>query len=328
MIICPRCQSQNYDNATFCVRCGLPFFLQGNAYQQPQYPMSSQPNSRQQDSPIQNQSVPRQKQPGMNGKNAGFFKSLKKREIILLVICILLFISTVVLALVLIDSENMKYKNAYQNLAATMVVSEMQDAVKSVLSGSDDPAENEPSADQNPVIVKPAASILEKQPTEIPPASEYQQIQLGEKISLDGFEFQFDRIEWTEVIKPSDTSSAYSYYSDTEGEIYLAVWGTAKNTSGETVNIDYGTKVEFVFNDKYRYSGSIEAEGRDKDDFFGSSMKPLQSSTMVMYASVPNEVKDNYQNCAITLGMNENMKSVSIYDDFDELERVFTLNVQ
>lgn len=150
-------------------------------------------------------------------------------------------------------------------------------------------------------------------------------LNLGEvKNCNDIIELQFDSSEWLDTILPTNTSSFYSYYEDVEGESYFVLKGSIKNISADTIDIKFGSLNSFKFNDKYTYTGSFEAEGKDKSDFFGYQLAPLTSATCYLYVSVPDEMKDNYEKCDIELGFSDLKSYVFNKEDCTNLYTIST----
>lgn len=151
-------------------------------------------------------------------------------------------------------------------------------------------------------------------------------VNIGDKTVLDFAEFSLDNIKWTDTLEPSDTSGYYSYYGDKEDEKYVSIWGTIKNLSGEKIYIDE-MEIEFKFNGKYSYSGSIILEDNDKKGFTSSfcSVKPLSQSRIIIYTSVPDEIMSIYEQGDLTFGFKDDFSSLSYMDKLLDLPYVYKL---
>lgn len=140
------------------------------------------------------------------------------------------------------------------------------------------------------------------------------QLGIGDTISEEFLEMTIDGAVVEQEIKPSNTSDSwYSYYSDQEDETYVVVYGTMKNLSGNDFELIGGTSIEFCFDDKYTYYGSIEVEENDGSGF-DSWLKPLASRNYIIYASVPNELIDMYSSCTVNFQCSENIEWSSDYE--------------
>lgn len=92
-------------------------------------------------------------------------------------------------------------------------------------------------------ITDTSTDKLESQEKENPT---FEEVNLGDSVSLDFAEITFDSASWSDEIKPTDTSGVYSYMADREGESFFWVTGTLKNLSGEKYNVE-NIHAEIVF---------------------------------------------------------------------------------
>lgn len=140
-------------------------------------------------------------------------------------------------------------------------------------------------------------------------------IKLGEDVvAKDIVEFRLDETVWMEEILPSNTSGIYSYHEDVEGEVYFVIQGTVKNISGETIETDHGSLMEIKFNDKYKYEPDTLIEDNDGKGFSYGDVRPLSSGRFLIYVSVPNEVKENYESAKLTWSFNDMTDYVGLDD--------------
>lgn len=143
-----------------------------------------------------------------------------------------------------------------------------------------------------------------------------QQIVLNTPFTCDGiFEMTVTSAEWTDEIYPSNTSGGYSYYQDKNGESFFVLKGTIKNISGDLIDVQFCSYSEMLFNGTYKYSPEWTAESQEGDDFYGYQINPLQSSNFVIYASVPDEVKENFQSCKVSFGFSDLTHYVYKWED-------------
>ena len=140
---------------------------------------------------------------------------------------------------------------------------------------------------------------------------------LNETITVGNtMEVVFDSCEWTEKILPSDTSGAYSYLDDEEGEKYFVVKGKIKNLTGEDLDISYrGQSASLLINDTYKADVNAEAEDGDGKGFY-SNIKPLQTLNVIFYASVSDELQSISEKVEMKLKLVNNADYINEY--FDE----------
>ena len=120
---------------------------------------------------------------------------------------------------------------------------------------------------------------------------------------------------------PDFVSSIYLEYSE---HIYLT--GTLKNLSGNTYNVE-DILAQMVFDGTYAYNAKLTACAWT-NNFFGENVKPLGTVKYYIYASIPDELIDNYEECEIKFGF-ANEFSVSRYDLVeDNCNYLFTLTAK
>jgi len=121
------------------------------------------------------------------------------------------------------------------------------------------------------------------------PEKEAKKLALNETVTIgDVMELTLEGSEWTDEIKPSNTSSVYSYYEDKDGEKYFVIKGKVKNIAGEDLDIEYVNQSKIVINDTYKADIRIEAEETDGTSFY-ANIKPLQTLNIIAYASLSDE---------------------------------------
>lgn len=152
-------------------------------------------------------------------------------------------------------------------------------------------------------------------------------VSIGETITLDWAEITLETVEWLSDINPSDTSSVYSYRKGKDGEIYFVIWGTWKNTSGDSYSIE-NVVSQFIFNAKYKYSGYTMGEDDDGKGFYGDNVKPLKSRRMAIYVSVPLEVKEQFQNCQLTFGFDDNLTNSKYSTSLDKVNNLYMVDIK
>ena len=121
------------------------------------------------------------------------------------------------------------------------------------------------------------------------PKKEAEKLNIGQTITIgDVMELTLESSEWTDEIKPSNTSDFYTYYEDKEGEKYFVIKGKVKNIAGEDLDLDYVNQSKIIVNDTYKADVRFEAEESDGTSFY-ADVKPLQTLNFVAYASLSDE---------------------------------------
>lgn len=154
-----------------------------------------------------------------------------------------------------------------------------------------------------------------------------QEIILNSPFVCEGlFEMTATEAVWVDEILPSNTSGVYSYYEDVEGEAFFVVKGAIKNISGDFIDVRFGTMSEIIFNDTYKYTPTWEAESVDGNNFSGYQIQPLQSTNFVIYASVPDELRDSFQSCDLTFGFADDMQNY-VYE-WEDCDFIYKIHLQ
>ena len=128
----------------------------------------------------------------------------------------------------------------------------------------------------------------------------YTELKLGDTINLDFVDMTIDGTGTADKLVPTDTSKGYSYIADVENEQYYYINGTIKNLSGSNIDVK-NIYIQFVFDNKYTYSGQMAACAHT-NNFYGESVKPLGTVEYYIYASVPDELIEQYTQCDIIFG--------------------------
>lgn len=152
---------------------------------------------------------------------------------------------------------------------------------------------------------------------------EFVHLNLGDSVDLDFVQFTVENASWSDEIKPTDTSSVYSYMPDNENESYFWISGSMKNVSGESYSVEDMT-AEIIFDDKYTYTAFLIADDGG-NDFYGDYVKPLSSVKYYIYVSAPDEIKDIYSTASVKFGFQNDFEG-SYYDEFDECDYLYEVN--
>lgn len=129
-------------------------------------------------------------------------------------------------------------------------------------------------------------------------------ISLGQTVEADNYTFTLTNVEWTKELYPPDTSGGYNYYQEQPNKTYCVVKGTFQNTGSNAFDLG-STSLEFKnMNGKYNFSGSPEyafynAVGYSSIGNF-YSIEPLTEVPVYLYASVPDEVANNFTGGTMT----------------------------
>lgn len=135
-------------------------------------------------------------------------------------------------------------------------------------------------------------------------------VNLNELFTVNNmFEIELNNAKWSEKILPSNTTGAYSYHDDNEGEKYFVIRGKFKNLSSKDVDIQYSGEVKMIINGKYEVNATMELEKNDGTSFYGNA-KPLQTLNLIIFSSVSDEL---YSAC------NDIQVNIDIVNDEEKL---------
>lgn len=132
-------------------------------------------------------------------------------------------------------------------------------------------------------------------------------VDIGAAFDASGrYEITLASGEWVDEVLPPDTSSFYNYYERKEGMSYFVVRGTLKNVSSQPSKLGSGSNVglscTYRFNDTYEVSADVVLEDGNR---FEREIGAMETKSMVIFASVSNEIKDAFTGCKATLRVNE-----------------------
>lgn len=154
--------------------------------------------------------------------------------------------------------------------------------------------------------------------------SGFVKLNFGDSVELDFLEMTVDSASWSDELKPTDTSSVYSYMADVENETYFWLTGTMKNISGNSYDVE-DIVAEIIFDNKYTYNAYLKADDGG-NDFYGSNVKPLSSVKYYIYTSAPDEIRDIYSTVTIKFGFKADF-SGSYFDEFDECNYLYMVEL-
>lgn len=153
------------------------------------------------------------------------------------------------------------------------------------------------------------------------------QFSFGQPVTVDDItEFTLTGSEWQTQVNPSNTSGMYSYYPGNDGETYLIFRGTLKNLATEAIDSDDVIDAELLVNGKYKFPVHIACEEPDGTSFYGNP-KPLQTLNMAAFASISNEVKDQFSHGVLTVNvLTDTSKLGYIVDVEEEKHETFVMS--
>lgn len=137
------------------------------------------------------------------------------------------------------------------------------------------------------------------------------EIFLDSEIPLEFVNMNFYSFSWLNEIYPSNISGSHAYLPERGGEEFLVLSGNIKNISGDTLGVTYNSEINFVFDDKYTYSGSFTLETIGGTGVSDWSLRPLEEKRFHIYVSLPNEIVNTYSTGIIQLGFNNDFGSTS-----------------
>lgn len=132
-------------------------------------------------------------------------------------------------------------------------------------------------------------------------------VRVGDTVNVsDVFEIRMDSFEWVDEVTVGDPDGFYfTPAMPVEGMSYFVIHGSIKNngTGKESLSYILDTTSQtliatYLFNNTY----SIEAEiiVDTGDGGYDYSISPLQTAEVIVYGSVSNEIKDQFECCDVT----------------------------
>ena len=180
----------------------------------------------------------------------------------------------------------------------------------------------------NENVAPPSANTAEQVPVE---QIVEDVLNIGDTIETDYVMLTLDDCG-TDMEIRSGTSQygSYKYYSSENGDPYFYIYGTFKNIGGTPVDIR-NIYVQFCFDGKYNYKGSVDGVSADHSDFI-NDVSPLSSVNCYIYTAVPQELIDSYETCEVRIGFTENFdyKVIDVNDlpKFDNCDDVFCVEIK
>lgn len=156
-------------------------------------------------------------------------------------------------------------------------------------------------------------------------------VKLGEAIETDYFSMKLEKQgSDTEIRSGSGQYGTYSYYKSDNGDPFFYIYGNLKNLGGKPVDVR-NIYVQFCFDGKYNYKGTVEGVSSDYSNFI-TDISPLASTDFYMYTSVPQELINSFSTCTVRVGFTKNFdyKVVDVNDlpKFENCDDVFVVEIQ
>ena len=137
-------------------------------------------------------------------------------------------------------------------------------------------------------------------------------------------EFTFEKSSWADKIEPSNKSGWYTYMNDVEGEKYFVITGKAKSLATESFSVDGISDIEILINGQYKFSGNIQVEETDRHGF-SDSIKPLQESVIIVYASITDEAYKICKDAKVSIKIQSDTENAGFSLDEDKPYEYYTL---
>ena len=168
--------------------------------------------------------------------------------------------------------------------------------------GGDTPAPKEDDPPAPTTDVPPEEEPKDEEPEEPaepePPAADFQQVSVGETITLDFVELVIGEPSYGEQLKENTSVS-----KDSKENLFYFLPVTLVNLGGEAVSLTNSTMVKITFDDKYSYEGYALN--------FGSEVLPMADTETFFYAEVPPRVLENFEKVDIQFGFTNG------FEDYD-----------
>lgn len=168
--------------------------------------------------------------------------------------------------------------------------------------GGDTPAPKEEDPPAPTTDVPPEEEPKDEEPEEPaepePPAADFQQVSVGETITLDFVELVIGEPSYGEQLKENTSVS-----KDSKENLFYFLPVTLVNLGGEAVSLTNSTMVKITFDDKYSYEGYALN--------FGSEVLPMADTETFFYAEVPPRVLENFEKVDIQFGFTNG------FEDYD-----------
>lgn len=167
--------------------------------------------------------------------------------------------------------------------------------------------------------------VVENQETKKEPDKKiaFKEIGFNKDFNLEFAEMSLVQASTSKEILPTDTSSVYSYMQADDDETYFYLVGNIKNTSGDSFSVEE-IKINFVFDDKYNYSGFVKADDGG-NSFHGYYIKPFGSAIVYLMSPIPDELINSYEVVKVQFGFDEKFNYLSYRDELEDLPYIYEM---
>lgn len=148
----------------------------------------------------------------------------------------------------------------------------------------------------------------------------YTAIELNEVVSLDFTEFVICGYGQGEEIYPDNPGNVYRYMQDIANQSYFYVWGTLKNTSGNSFEFADSSLCNITFDNKYNYTANITADEGGNFSYIYAYLDPLVSEKFYIVVSIPDELASSFSTAEVKFSFMENFDRASFNvkeEDYD-----------
>lgn len=135
---------------------------------------------------------------------------------------------------------------------------------------------------------------------------------VGDTISTETLEMTFTESGVSEDIRYTSTESGIQITSGPsvlEGKKYVFLKGELKNLSKKQLEVTMGGTVDV---DGYAYDLGVDTIQTTGSPTY--RIDPLETMIILLYAAVPNELADDFDNATIIFGFNENFEASSLLE--------------
>lgn len=136
-------------------------------------------------------------------------------------------------------------------------------------------------------------------------------IESGSEISDDGINIVFDDFEFSKLILPRGTSSAYKswgtfypHYQAENGKVYYHISMDLTNNNKQNISADKLIQAELVYDNEYTYTPEyILLDSADKLDFheIDTPIAPLETRGVRVLFYIPEEIKSSDKSVEVKL---------------------------
>ena len=125
------------------------------------------------------------------------------------------------------------------------------------------------------------------------------EMQIGKKEVIgEKYEFTPEKGVWKGVIYPSKASFMDYSYTVKESETPYLFTATLKNIGTEEFRLSVDVQAKIIVNEQYEFDATVLVESKDGEEF-EYELKPLQERKCYIYANIPFEVYDVFENCRV-----------------------------